>query len=224
MRNLFYYDIAKFRTKLKWINRNYLVTSISLAVILPLLLLNVGVKNSSIHKIGILQKQKSDLMLKKLNELNNNLESVKDNQTITEQQKVILKNLESDIFTLQKSYSYIAKTTDIQNMSNQITVAKEDINGQLSDFKKIILETLGHKDYLNVAILPFHVIAVDVIAGQPYVTVDYANHVLPLAIGDTLATWRVSEADYDTGTVELVNEKKQFVQVNIRNVSDENKQ
>jgi len=66
--------------------------------------------------------------------------------------------------------------------------------------------------------LPFHVLAVDVIAGEAYVSVDYAHHVSPMALDDLLGSWRLDSADYDSNTAEFVNEKNQFVRVNLKGV------
>ena len=60
-------------------------------------------------------------------------------------------------------------------------------------------------------------VSVDRIAGLPYVSVDYAKHISPLAVGDQLAGWRVMAAYFDAGVAEFVNDKDQYVKVVIQN-------
>ena len=51
------------------------------------------------------------------------------------------------------------------------------------------------------------------LAEQPFISVDYAHHITPLTMGDSLAGWIMTTADYEKGCVEFKNAKNQYVKV-----------
>ena len=175
-----------------------------------------GHKNMNVTDLISLQNKRSEAILRELNDINSVLHNVESNPSNTKQQQLALQTLEKDIASTQKSMIDVAKSTDIQKVSSQIALVKDDIDSQISDLKKAVSKSIGSKEYLDASALPFHVISVDVIAGQPYVSVEYASHVSPLSAGDLLVGWRVVSAEYDTGISEFVNEKNQYVKVSLQ--------
>jgi hypothetical protein len=162
-----------------------------------------------------LQKKHDEIVLHELNEIKVYLQDVESSPFNTNQQQAILQSLEKDIVNAQKSIVDVAKVGDIKKVSSQIASVKDDFDSQMSDIKKAISQGVGKKEYLDKSVLPFHVISVDVIAGQPYVSIEYANHVSPLAVGDTLTGWRLAMADYESSMSEFVNEKNQYVKISL---------
>ncbi|MEO8402581.1 MAG: hypothetical protein ABI597_12455 [Gammaproteobacteria bacterium] len=194
--------------------RNFLV--ISGVIITSGLLLTVGYfVSSKAHQANSLQNKRSELIIRDLNEINAEIQEISRNPK-NSQQQAALQMIEQDLVGLQHVAIETAKSSDIQKVSSQISSIKEDVDMQMNDLKQAVSENLGHKDYLEATALPFHVISVDVIAGQPYVSVNYANHVSPLAVSDLLSGWRLITADYDSGSAEFENEKKQYVKVNLQ--------
>jgi soluble cytochrome b562 len=169
------------------------------------------------NKIYELNHKQNEIMLNELKDINGQMQIIAKNPS---QSKVYeaLQSIQNDATTIQKSIVEVAKTADIQKVSNQITGIKEDVDNQINDLKKTVVSSMSNKQFLDPNALPFNVISIDVIAGQPYVSVDYANHILPIAIGDLLAGWRVNSADYDSSVVEFVNGKNQFVSINLKGV------
>ena len=216
MRNLFHYDTVKSKINIKNIDKKYFYVTAFFVVLFILLILMLSYKKSSTRNISSLQKQHNEVILKKLNEINDTLLAVKNNPVTTKQQQHDLVNIEESILSLQKTITEVAKSSEIQKISSQIASVKDDVNTQINDLKKSISESMGNKQYLDASALPFHVIAIDVIGGQAYVSVDYANHIFPLAIGDILTGWRVSNSDYDSSVAEFVNEKNQFVRISMK--------
>jgi len=217
-----------YRNKPEWINKlcNQLgiilknkklsliisIGSLCLFIFLPV----TGHKGTKIADLISLQNKRNAIILSELEGINSALHTVENNPFNSQQQQIALQALEKNIMSAQKSMLDVSKTSDIQKISSQITSVKDDIDSQMSDMKKIISETTSSKQVLDASTLPFHVISVDVIAGQPYIAVEYHNHIFPLAIGDSLTGWRVVSADYESGIAEFANEKNQYVKLSLQ--------
>ncbi len=169
--------------------------------------------------MNALQAKHDTTILRELKNINTALQVVENNPNNTKQQQDILQGLEKNILNVQKSMADFAKTRDIENIALEISSAKDEIGTQLHDIKKTISENSNSKEYLDASTLPFHIISVDVISGQPYVSVQYANHVSPLSIGDELAGWRVISADYESTVSEFVNDKNQHIKVSLQGIA-----
>ena len=224
MRELFHF----YKNRPEWMNEFYSELKIiweekkSLIIVLvsfiTVLFLSIILfhKNTNVNDVVSSQNKRSEAILRELNDINSVLHDVESNPFNTKQQQMSLQSLEKDIASTQKSMIEVAKSSDIQKVSGQLASVKDDIDTQMSDLKKAISESTAGKQYLEASALPFHVISVDVIAGQPYVSVEYASHVSPLAVGDSLTGWRVTSSDYESGVAEFANEKNQSVKVSLQ--------
>lgn len=163
-----------------------------------------------------LQYKRNDVILHKLNDINATVHTLESNPATTIQQKAALQSLQDDVISIKNSINDTAKTIDIQKISEQLASVKNDLDANITDLKKSVSQGMGNKEYVDASALPFHVVSIDIIAGQPYVSVDYGTHILPLTIGDLLTDWRVAYVDYDTGIAEFINEKGQHVKVDIQ--------
>jgi hypothetical protein len=226
MRTLFHF----YKNKPEWMNEFYsqlqivwqekksAITFIAIFITMLFLSIILAHKGTSTNDLVSLQNKRSETILRELNDINSVLHDVASNPLNTKQQQMALQSLEKDVISVQKSMTDVAKSADIQKVSNQIALVKDDIDSQMSDLKKTVSSSMGSKQYLDASALPFHVLSVDVIAGQPFVSIEYANHVSPLAVGDLLVGWRVVSADYDSGISEFMNEKNQYVKVSLQGV------
>ncbi len=158
------------------------------------------------------QTQRSEVMLRELNSIQRQLDIFSGNTNNPKQQSV-LNTIQSQLSTLRESMVEIAKASDIKKVSSQITSVKDDVDIKMSDMMHAVTSFNGGKQYLDSNALPFHVLAVDMIAGLPYVSVDYSNHVSPLTVGDSLAGWQVVAAYNEAGVAEFMNDKNQYVKV-----------
>lgn len=230
MKSLFHYDGVKFGNTVKklflktfkGLDIKYLIILIIFVVSFLTLILCLSNKICSTQNIFLQQKKSNGLLLVKLNEIKDSLLILKSYSTITKQQEIAFQNIEKNIFSLQRAVDESAKTSEIQKISSQIDTFKNDVDAHMGELTSSIAGVAGNKQFKDASILPFHVIAVDVIAGQPYVSVDYANHIFPLAIGDVLSGWRVSSADYNSNSVEFINEKNEFVRLGMKGDRNEN--
>jgi hypothetical protein len=173
-------------------------------------------QSNTVTDLISLQNKRSETILRQLNEINLIVQGVASNPDNTKQQQLVLQALEKDMSIIQKSIVEMAKISDIQQVTNQVALIKNDVDTQMIDIKKSVSASTGGKQYLENSALPFHVISVDVIAGQSYVSVNYANHISPLGMNDILVGWRLTAADYDNGMVEFANEKNQYVKVSLQ--------
>jgi hypothetical protein len=172
-------------------------------------------RHNTMDNLITFQNKHTEIILRKLNDINATLHDVSSKPANAKQQAVF-QSLENEILNIQQSIVNVAKGSDIKMVSSQIALAKDDIDSQLNNLKKSISESVGSKQYLDEKVLPFHVISIDVIAGQSYVSIEYAHHILPLATSDLMAGWRVISADFDSGIAEFVNEKNQYVKVSLQ--------
>jgi hypothetical protein len=123
-----------------------------------------------------------------------------------------LTNISNNMSILTKSIDQSAKTSDIDKITAQTMLIKQNID----ELKKLIAESGNGKEYLDAKTLPFKVISVDVISQQPFVSIDYQNHITPMGIGDTVAGWQIVSADYDNAKAEFKNSKDQYIKMNLQ--------
>lgn len=215
-----------YKSKPEWFNelyaqvekysKNKKIITILFVIFSLFFILFVDYKQKNLIELISTQNKRSEISLRQLNEINSVIHNLEINPSNTKSQLDTLHVLEKNIEIIKASMIDIAKNTDIQKVSNQVESIKDEINSQLGDLKTLISQSIGKKDYLDASTLPFHVISIDVIAGQPYVSVQYENIVSPLSIGDLLAGWRVINISFESGIVEFENEKDQYIKVSLQ--------
>lgn len=222
MRTLFHF----FQNKPVWINdlanqtkiifeeRKSPIVIISLCATL-LYSCVINYKNNNLANVISSQNARNVIISREINDIKFLLHDIESNPLNTQKQQEELQSLEKKIDSTQKSMTEVAKSTEVQNISNQISSVKDDFDSRLSDLKKTMSEGNGNKEFLSSDSLPFHVISIDVIAGQSYVSIDFEHHISPLSIGDMLAGWQLITADSITGTAEFKNETNQFIKISL---------
>lgn len=178
-----------------------------------ILLLSIIVALHSWQEAGSQQNKRMMFVLRKLSNIQSdiNLFSKSLNQ---KEQKMMLDKIERSLDQTKQSIEPLAKMSDIKNISSQLASAQTEVDKRISELQETI-KNPDNKQYLNSNVLPFHVITVDVIAGQPYVSIDTNGLILPLSISDSMSGWRLIAADFETGFAEFMNEKMQYVKINI---------
>ena len=139
---------------------------------------------------------------------------------------------------MQQQWSKMMAATPTQTfnqsllqLSNTLREIKQLIMNQQNEMKKITQQlnqqpplappastrsTALNKIYLEISALPFQVMAMDVIADQPFVTVEYQHHLMPLLRGDEVAGWRLTTMDYQTAHAEFKNAHGEYVRVAVQ--------
>jgi hypothetical protein len=212
---LMYSQVLNKIKTIEWNRKRSLISGGVIGLILIILIIAHFYGKSSSHSQQALQIKRNELMLLQLKEINTKLSDIISNPGDAKLQQEAQITAQRDISDIQKSILDVAKSADLQKLSIQISSVKEDVDTQMSELKKAVTEGAANKQYLDADVLPFHVVAVDVISGQRYVSVNYADHVTPLALGETLAGWRLTQADFDSYSCEFVNEKSQYVHVSL---------
>jgi hypothetical protein len=227
MRTLFHF----YKNKPEWMQELYsqlrisveerkFITPVILVLSIVLVIVIAGHSNKTAADLIASQNKRSDTIFHELKDISLVLHDVESNPLNTKQQQTALQLLEKDVSLVQKSIVDVAKSGDIQKIATQMTSVKNDIDTQLTDIKKAVSQSTGGKQYMDISILPFKVNSVDVIGGQPYASVQYGGSFTPMAVGDLLAGWRMVTADYDAWIVEFVNDKNQYIKVNLSGVGE----
>jgi hypothetical protein len=205
-----------FINKLNLIRNNKYLTFIAIFLLMSALMCTLAIIMQV--SASTLKASRSDTIQGQLDAMHIILKEVASNPSNSKREQIALEGLEVNILSVQKSLVNVAKSSDIQQVSKQISLVKDDIDSQMVDLKKSVSSSFGNKEYLDASNLPFHVISIDVIGGEPYVSINYADHVSPLGIGDLLVGWRVASADSDQGVAVFINEKNQFVRISLQGV------
>jgi len=195
-------------------NKKYLAL-LAIVILAVIISMSIFHNNISATKLDV---NRSNTITARLDAMYTILKEVANNPSNSKQEKIALERLEDNIFSVKKSLINVAKSSDIQQVSKQISLVKDDIDSQMLDLKKSVSSSLGNKEYLDSSLLPFQVISIDVIGGEPYISINYADHISPLGVGDLLVGWRVTSADSDQGIAVFVNEKNQFIRISLQGV------
>lgn len=195
---------------LLWQERKYFILTIIGFLIFLYVAMSAGHKNSTIANAISMQNKRIETILHDITAVNAIIQEANSNQFYTKQQQAALQTLEKNILETQQSLINVAKTSDIQKISTQIINIKENMDSQLNDIKKIIAQDDNKKHYINENPLPFHVISIDVIAGQTYISMEYDNYISLLSVGDALAGWKVINIDFNNMSAEFENETHQY--------------
>ncbi len=186
-------------------NRNIKLMSVILVLIVALLGIRLYHHKNNLQEM---HKQHAKMLLQKVNNIQSDIQLLSTNINHTEV-KHLFEAVEKSLNETQQSIVVLAKSSNMQTISTQIASLKDEIE----DTKKLILHAEDSKEYLNVDALPFHVFTIDVISGEPYVTIGNNSPTLTLAISDSIAGWRLIAADYELGFAEFMNIKHQYVKV-----------
>lgn len=123
--------------------------------------------------------------------------------------KGIKTQLNSVLFQVKGMISESSDNVDqtIQSSSQALASQLSDMKGQLSNIQQLA-QPGGYIDPSN---LPFTVQFIDSVSGQNVVTVSYNNLLTPLSVGESLAGWTLTSADYASQYAVFQNAKDQLV-------------
>ncbi len=152
---------------------------------------------------------RSVVMLSQLRDLRSQLQKIADNTNNPATILTTIASLTNELDKIERAVSDNAKTSDVKKVGDQLVTVQSD----LSDLEKIISTQFNTKKYMDAKQLPFQVNHLDMISGQPFVSVDYDHHITPLGIGDSLNGWTLSAADYAGQAVEFSNTQGQYVKI-----------
>lgn len=125
--------------------------------------------------------------------------------------------IESQLGLLTGSISALSNQLD-KTLSTSIEAGNTLIQSQLSEVNQSIEAIKSSENpiqYLKPSDLPFDVIAIDSIEGQPVVSANYDYKTVALSVGFSLAGWSLEKADYGRQRAEFINPKHQHVLIQL---------
>ena len=188
--------------------------SLGLVLLLGIMVM-VRSENADIFNLSQHDTQQSKIILNQLGDIHGQLTRLASSPQNSKEFKQALLNVSADAAYIKKTV--LAEEETIQQLSHQVLSLHQAMDEEMSDLKTTLTNP-GNKHYLDAKVLPFHVISIDVMSQQPFVSVDYDHRILPLTLGDSLAGWQVTEADYALDEVEF-----KYIGKNNKNNSNNNR-
>lgn len=192
-------------------NQKYLVYTLA-AYTLVLLITLVCMLYQN-HNTGLSTSQTNQRSMKILAELNSlryQLQKIDLDQN-PENLKAAVATLTSELSGIEKTLADTAKQPDVEKINQHLSALETGFN----DLENTLGSQFNHKKYINGKALPFQVSYLDMISGQPFVSVTYEQHIIPLGIGDKLNGWTMTSADYAAQSVEFTNGQGQYIKVTL---------
>lgn len=202
---------AHFRVKAKKMISSFGVGFGFLLLLMITILLHR--QDSHVSDLSIDENQHTKTILNQLTDINTQLQQLASAPQNSTQFQAALLNVTSDVSMIKKTT--FLEQNDIKKISSQIAAMKNDVDSQMQDLKDTMVNN-STKHYLNPNVLPFQVISIDVISEQSFVSIDYTHHMTPLTVGDSIAGWQITAADYDSEQVEFRNDRDQYVKVSLQ--------
>lgn len=165
------------------------------------------------HNTGLSTSQtnlRSTKILTELNSVRYQLQKISLDQN-PENLKASVATLNTELSGIEKTLTDTAKKPDVEKINQHLAALQSGFN----DLTNTISSQFNQKKYLNNKALPFQVSYLDMISGQPFVSVNFEHHVIPLGIGDKLNGWTMTAADYAGQSVEFTNGQGQFIKVTL---------
>ena len=171
--------------------------------LLSLMVLYAALHHDTSHMTSManLQNNRTQTILKELNDMHSEFQQLENNPQSSANLKAALSDMNNHLDKIQTG----------------LTSMQSDMDNKITDLQQAVNNNPNTRAYIDAKNLPFQVIAIDVIAQQPFVSVNYDHHVSPLGIGDSLSGWNLMSADYDQSTAVFKNDRDQYVQVALKN-------
>ncbi len=135
---------------------------------------------------------------------------------------VDIDSIKSTVASLITQVNEITQKDD-NAITTQITQGNDQLNTQLKTIKTTLSEIKQqnvHHTVIPASNLPFQVVSIDNIQENDIVTINYENHIAPLEINESLAGWRLVKANTNDQKATFENKAKNYVKIDLNNVSD----
>jgi hypothetical protein len=101
----------------------------------------------------------------------------------------------------------ITNTKAFEGLQEKLYQQQNDMAAQLQSIASsinLIQHALQPVNYIDSRALPFELVSIDVIEGNPLVSVNYNHTTIPLEAGFNLAGWQLLTANYENQTAEFI--------------------
>lgn len=168
-------------------------------------------ESNRISNLSSSQNKQAKEIINKINDVSNNVERLTAYTQKSAEFKETLATINQGLTDIKISVASLAKTSDVLKVDSDVIAMQKNMNDDMDDLKKMVVSQ--SKDYLDPKVLPFHIISIDMLAEQPFISIDYNHRITPLTLGDSLAGWRITQANYERGYVEFKNTNNKYVKV-----------
>jgi hypothetical protein len=180
---------------------------------------------SSRNKIAFDEKDKKNVrgsqpLVQQLNDIAIKMASIEHH--LAADPLVYIEKVQADLGHLKQEAAQLAAESR-QMISNQIQQSTVDLTQHLTVMNARLEKLEQEKKqavYLQPSNLPFQIQHIDNIQQHNVVTVYYDNTTFPLDIGDYLASWKLIAADFSRQKAEFMNNKQQYVVVDLNQVNE----
>lgn len=139
-------------------------------------------------------------ILSRLDEIQSQIVSLKADHAQIQSLQASLSHLQETMAT-EQSLTALAKSSEVQQLTKQLQQWKSTTHSPYS------LKNNHQKSKPVPMTLPFHVNSLDIIAGSPYISIEYQQASLPLRVNDPLAGWKAIDMDITNSKVVFENLK-----------------
>lgn len=176
-----------------------------------ILLILLGNENDHLSRIAYDQNKQEKAIMNALDDVSRNVQRLTAYSQKSAEFKETLITINQNLTDIKTSVASLAKTSDVLKVDSDVIAMQQNMNEDMDDLKKMVVSQ--SKDYLDPKVLPFHVISIDMLAEQPFISIDYNHHITPLTLGDSLAGWMIMQANYEKSYVEFKNANNKYVKV-----------
>ena len=152
-------------------------------------------ETTQIKLIFQVSEERQANILSSLNEIQSQMESLKADHEQIHVFTDFLNPVTRDSGEREQSLASLAKSTEVQQIARELQKLKP-ANRSADSLKK-----MHRKSQAIPMTLPFRVKSLDIIADQPYASVEYQHNTLPLRVNDQLAGWKAIDMNITDGKV-----------------------
>lgn len=164
--------------------------------------------------------QHQTILTRELSDIDQQLQDLSETLQASETDQSTLAKIMAQLADIETHLQATIKKSDLQQLSQQLSNMKADVDSQFDHLEKNLAGT-DNRQYIDAKALPFQVVAVDIIAQQPFVSIQYDHRIAPLNIEDSLAGWKLISADFDRQEATFVNENGQYAKLSVTSIATE---
>ncbi len=151
-------------------------------------------ETTQIKLIFQVSEERQANILSSLNEIQSQMESLKADHEQIQSLQASLTHLQ-ETMAKEQSLTNLAKSTEVQQIARELQKLKPAHRSSDS------LKKMHRKSQSIPVTLPFRVKSLDIMADQPYASVEYQQNTLPLRVNDQLAGWKAIDINITDGKV-----------------------
>lgn len=171
-----------------------LLPTVILATLFVGLAFYVKQETTQIKLIFQVSEERQANILSALNDIQSQIAALKADHEQIQSLQASLTHLQ-ETMAKEQSLANLAKSTEVQQMAKELQKLK------LARRSSYSLEERHRKSQSTPMTLPFRVKSLDIMADQPYASVEFQHNTLPIRVNDQLAGWKAIDMNITDGKV-----------------------